>query len=196
MKILFICGSLEPGKDGVGDYTRRLACTLKKQGVAVAAVALNDRHIIDAHDTQQESEGVTLPVLRIPAIWTKAKQTALAKQWVTQHNPDWLSLQFVPYSFHHKGLPFGLAKQLKAIATPQVKWHIMFHELWIGMSKNSGIKQILIGKVREYDFSQVKNIIEDLILSFDTQNNEAIVQRMKELVPEFKSNNSIFQKLD
>ncbi len=57
-------------------------------------------------------------------------------------------------------------------------------------------KQILIGKVREYDFSQVKNIIEDLILSFDTQNNETIVQRMKELVPEFKSNNSIFQKLD
>ncbi|MCU0360007.1 MAG: polysaccharide biosynthesis protein [Bacteroidia bacterium] len=57
-------------------------------------------------------------------------------------------------------------------------------------------KQILIGKVREYDFAEVKNIIEDLILSFDTQNNEAIVQRMKELVPEFKSNNSIFQKLD
>lgn len=57
-------------------------------------------------------------------------------------------------------------------------------------------KQILIGKVREYDFTEVKNIIEDLIRSFDTQNNEAIVQRMKELVPEFKSNNSIFQKLD
>lgn len=57
-------------------------------------------------------------------------------------------------------------------------------------------KQILIGKVREYDFTEVRNIIEDLIRSFDTQNNEAIVQRMKELVPEFKSNNSIFQKLD
>lgn len=57
-------------------------------------------------------------------------------------------------------------------------------------------KQILIGKVREYDFTEVKNIIEDLIRSFDSQNNEAIVQRMKELVPEFKSNNSIFQKLD
>ncbi len=56
--------------------------------------------------------------------------------------------------------------------------------------------QILIGKVREYDFTEVKNIIEDLIRSFDTQNNESIVQRMKELVPEFKSNNSIFQKLD
>lgn len=57
-------------------------------------------------------------------------------------------------------------------------------------------KQILIGKVREYDYAEVKIIIEELIKSFGTQNNELIVQRMKDLVPEFKSNNSIFQKLD
>ena len=56
--------------------------------------------------------------------------------------------------------------------------------------------QILIGKVREYEYSEVKVIIDELILSFDTQNNEVIVQRMKELVPEFKSSNSVFQKLD
>lgn len=56
--------------------------------------------------------------------------------------------------------------------------------------------QILIGKVREYDYEEVKTIIDELIKSFDTQNNEVIVQRMKDLVPEYKSNNSIFQKLD
>lgn len=56
--------------------------------------------------------------------------------------------------------------------------------------------QILIGKVREYDYTEVKSIIEELIHSFHTQNNELIVQHMKGLVPEFKSNNSVFQKLD
>jgi FlaA1/EpsC-like NDP-sugar epimerase len=56
--------------------------------------------------------------------------------------------------------------------------------------------QILIGKVREYEYADVKVIIEELIKSFDTQNNELIVQRMKDLVPEYISNNSIFQKLD
>jgi FlaA1/EpsC-like NDP-sugar epimerase len=56
--------------------------------------------------------------------------------------------------------------------------------------------QILIGKVREYDYSEVKAIIDELIISFNTQNNEVIVQRMKDLVPEFKSNNSVFEKLD
>jgi FlaA1/EpsC-like NDP-sugar epimerase len=57
-------------------------------------------------------------------------------------------------------------------------------------------KQILIGKVREYNYPEVKEIIDEMIRSFDTQNNVVIVQRMKDLVPEFKSNNSIFQKLD
>jgi FlaA1/EpsC-like NDP-sugar epimerase len=56
--------------------------------------------------------------------------------------------------------------------------------------------QILIGKVREYDYNEVKSIIDELIVSFKTQNNILIVQRMKDLVPEFKSNNSVFQKLD
>ncbi len=56
--------------------------------------------------------------------------------------------------------------------------------------------QILIGKVREYDYDEVKSIIEELIKTFNTQDNELIVQRMKDLVPEFKSNNSVFQKLD
>jgi FlaA1/EpsC-like NDP-sugar epimerase len=56
--------------------------------------------------------------------------------------------------------------------------------------------QILIGKVREYEYEEVKIFIEELIKCFDTQNNELIVQRMKDLVPEFKSNNSVFQKLD
>ena len=33
MKIVFICGCLEPGKDGVGDYTRRLSAELIDHGV-------------------------------------------------------------------------------------------------------------------------------------------------------------------
>lgn len=56
--------------------------------------------------------------------------------------------------------------------------------------------QILIGKVREYEYKEVKKIIDELIVSFNAQNNNNIVQRMKELVPEFKSNNSVFETLD
>ncbi len=56
--------------------------------------------------------------------------------------------------------------------------------------------QILIGKVKQYNFAEINQKIEMLIGLFDTQNNTDIVSAMKDLVPEFKSNNSVFTKLD
>jgi len=56
--------------------------------------------------------------------------------------------------------------------------------------------QIMIAKVREYDsliiFSQINKLIEGL----PTHNNFALVSLMKEIVPEFLSQNSIFEELD
>jgi FlaA1/EpsC-like NDP-sugar epimerase len=57
-------------------------------------------------------------------------------------------------------------------------------------------KQILIAKVKEYDFETISSSINELINLFDQQNNKSIVKKMKELVPEFKSNNSIYEELD
>ncbi|MEO8761127.1 MAG: nucleoside-diphosphate sugar epimerase/dehydratase [Bacteroidia bacterium] len=56
--------------------------------------------------------------------------------------------------------------------------------------------QILIGKVKQYNFEEISQKIETLISLFNTQNNIDIVAAMKNLVPEFKSNNSVFTKLD
>ena len=56
--------------------------------------------------------------------------------------------------------------------------------------------QIMIAKVKGYDFDIVANQINELITCFDKQNNTIIVKKMKELVPEFKSNNSIYEELD
>jgi len=57
-------------------------------------------------------------------------------------------------------------------------------------------QQILIAKVKEYDFETISNSISELILLFEKQNNKLIVKKMKELVPEFKSNNSVYVELD
>ncbi len=57
-------------------------------------------------------------------------------------------------------------------------------------------KQIMIAKVKEYDFKSIEVKIADLINCFEDQNNKVIVKKMKELVPEFKSNNSIYEELD
>jgi FlaA1/EpsC-like NDP-sugar epimerase len=56
--------------------------------------------------------------------------------------------------------------------------------------------QIMIGKVRKYKYESVVLEIDQLIALFDKQDNMAIVKKMKEIVPEFKSKNSEFEKLD
>lgn len=55
--------------------------------------------------------------------------------------------------------------------------------------------KILIAKVRESN-ENVKQIIEELINLYDSQNNQNIVKLMKEIVPEYISNNSEFSTLD
>lgn len=57
-------------------------------------------------------------------------------------------------------------------------------------------ERILIAEVEAAPFGQVGVEINDLISCFDQQDNIDIVSRMKALVPEYKSNNSIFEQLD
>src|SRR5690606_24483226 len=55
--------------------------------------------------------------------------------------------------------------------------------------------QILIAKTREEDISQIERV-QELVDLFCSQDNEAIVTKMKDIVPEFISNNSQYEKLD
>ena len=57
-------------------------------------------------------------------------------------------------------------------------------------------QKIMIAKVREYDLKLFEKDIEELIDLFKLQNNEAIVRKMKEMLPEYVSANSEYEKLD
>ena len=56
--------------------------------------------------------------------------------------------------------------------------------------------QIMIAKVQETNIENIKKNIDELSLLFNTQNNIDIVRKMKQIVPEFISNNSVFSELD
>ncbi len=148
MKIIFICGSIEPGKDGVGDYIRRLAGSLIKKEHSVSVLAINDFFVSYEEITNQLSEGIKIPVLRLPGLLEKVKRFVRVKEWIDKNNPEWISLQFVPFAFNAKGLPYGWATELSKLAK-NVKWHIMFHELWVGMTSNASIKDYLWGKLQK-----------------------------------------------
>ena len=57
-------------------------------------------------------------------------------------------------------------------------------------------EKIRIAKVREYDFKEVEAQINSLISLSHTYDDMAIVEKMKEIVPEYASNNSKYSVLD
>ena len=57
-------------------------------------------------------------------------------------------------------------------------------------------KKIRIAQVREYDYSVACKHIDELITIAKAYDNMATVKKMKEIVPEYKSNNSIYEQLD
>jgi FlaA1/EpsC-like NDP-sugar epimerase len=56
--------------------------------------------------------------------------------------------------------------------------------------------KIMIAKVQKYNFNKVDADIKALINLQKDHNNFAIVRKMKEIVPEFKSKNSVFEEID
>lgn len=56
--------------------------------------------------------------------------------------------------------------------------------------------QILIAKVKDYDFEEISAKIIELLNMIENASDVDIVRKMKEVVPEFKSQNSLYESLD
>ena len=160
MRIAFVCSSLEPGRDGVGDYARLLAEECVRQGHACILIALHDRHISEPICDELSS----IPLLRLPAKMPWPERVSKAEAFQGRFAPDCASLHFVPYGFQDKGIVFGLAPRLREILRGVPKLHIMFHELWIGAPENSPWRHRVVGALqRHYILRLVKKLQPALI---------------------------------
>jgi glycosyltransferase involved in cell wall biosynthesis len=184
MKILFICGSLESGKDGVGDYTRRLAAEIIRQGNQSGIISINDKYVSAPLKELQYDCGTSVQTLRLPNNKDYSSKILPAMEFVRLIHPDWLSLQYVPFSFHSKGLPRKLLKFLKVI-NANSSWHLMFHETWVGISKISSIKHKFWGLLQKNvalelidkltpDFITTSNKLYQLVLQSNSVNVEIL----------------------
>ena len=57
-------------------------------------------------------------------------------------------------------------------------------------------EKIRIARVREYSYDEVVREIDELIETAKRYDNMATVRKMKEIVPEYKSNNSVYEAID
>jgi ribosomal protein S16 len=90
---------------------------------------------------------MSVPVMRLPRALRWNERIAYAGKWLDGYKPDWISLQFVPFAFQPKGLPWRLPDQLVQIAAGR-HWHVMMHELWLGLSASHSVKEKIWGCVQ------------------------------------------------
>lgn len=57
-------------------------------------------------------------------------------------------------------------------------------------------KRILIAKVKQYNLEEVKKSINELKLAYQNGNNIEMIKILKQVIPEYKSQNSVYQILD
>lgn len=174
MRIAFLCGGLEPGRDGVGDYAQALAGECVRQGHACSVLALNDRQVGITPSGASIPTGA-IPHLRLSAslLWdTRIKQ---AETFLRDYQPDWISLEFVPYGFHDKGLVRGLGKHLARLIEGR-RLHLMFHELWIGAYAGASLKHRMVGFVQR---QLILGLVGQLQPAFVSTSNFAYIGMLK-----------------
>lgn len=139
MKLAFITGSLAPGRDGVGDYVRTLGLRCAAAGHDVRWISLAEAEEPGADDPR---------MLRLSDAAVRADGGELARRWVAAFAPDWMSLQFVPYSFDPRGLFGARVPLLAELLHAAPRRHIFFHEVWIGVHRGASLKERAVGWVQ------------------------------------------------
>jgi glycosyltransferase involved in cell wall biosynthesis len=176
MRVIFLCSSLESGRDGVGDYTSRLAVESFQHGVQPRIIALNDRHASNVVATDTTSGDHECSSLRLPSTMTWRGRLALAEEYLSRFPPDWVSLQFVPYGFHEKGIVWNLDSRLESLVKEH-RVHVMFHELWLGAYRGAGLWNRLIGSIQRAGILRMVRRVSPAIV---TTSNEPYAQLLRD----------------
>ena len=142
MKIAFLCTSLAPGRDGVGDYVRQLAAACAEHGHVCLLVALHDRHLAPSAALLQRTNEV-----RLAASLSWSRRAAMLTDLLRDFEPHWVSWQIVAYGFHPKGiLPPGSFALIDS--TRLWENHVTLHELWLGLAQRDRLRMKVVGALQ------------------------------------------------
>lgn len=123
MKVVFISNHLPPTVDGVGDYTFFLAEQFVEQGHEVILVC-------SAQEELEEDQIAEMTVYPSVQQWDKETAEEVV-DLIEAAEPDFVSLQYVPYGFHPKGEPWAMAHFAKLMAQNDIPLSTTFHEVAI-----------------------------------------------------------------
>ena len=127
MKVGMIVNNWPPVVDGVGDYTCRLSVQLAQRGIEVAVLCSANVH------NPQVPKHLPIEVLPTITTWNGGSAIKSFRSFLREQNPDIVIWQFVPHSFHSKGLPW-LLPLLLVISRFFCRTLVFFHEVRIKLN--------------------------------------------------------------
>jgi len=149
MKIFFITSVLEEHKDAVGDYTRDLANVITEQSHHCFLAGLNSETEKSIPEDGDSGDERPIDELHLPVNLPMEERLKKIAAAAAHFDPDWISLQFVCYSFGNRGIIREFSR-LFPRHFARYKVQIMFHEIWIGEKPGCGLKQRLVGMAQKH----------------------------------------------
>jgi hypothetical protein len=150
MKILFLADSIQPGESGVGDYSLQLCASLQ---------ALQVDAVVDCIGAPNSS-----------------LRASLAER-VRQAQPDWVSIQFVPYAYAHRGL-VGRDTLPWRHLRGRIGTHLMFHELWIGAHLEASLRDRAMGALQRKGIQSFVSRLRPGVVHCTNRLYSAMLQRV------------------
>ncbi len=127
-------------------------------------------------ETQREGDSV-IPTLRLPESLGATERERLLVRQIKDFQPDWVSLQYVPYSFAKNGVPWQFALTLRRLAG-LASFEIMFHELWLRHRPVTDLKGRAIGAAQRLVTLQMIKMLQPLVIHTHIPiNRDALIAR-------------------
>ncbi len=159
MTLAIICGTPEPGRDGIGDHSRLLAAALKARGLPTVLVGMSDGIIeAEARQESQEALGQTIEVLRLSRQRPLAERIPDARRFLDRVGVRHLLFAFVLYDYGHRGIMWQAAPLLPRVAAGRTA-SILFHETWIGEEDGASLYIRSVGRMQRF---MVKRFVRTL----------------------------------
>ena len=175
MKIVFLTPNYPPTICGVGDHTHRLALEMMEKGVEI--------HVIcSANQTPTPFDSPLLTVHPVVKTWNTEGVASIVKV-VKTIQPDWFVTQYVPHSYHPKGLSYislFLYRQLRQLKTPILT---IFHEVKIRPER--AFKTRLMSYLQSIIAYRLSNMSAKIVTSIDfyDHNLKDIPSNKKTIIP-------------
>ena len=175
MKIVFLTPNYPPTICGVGDHTQRLALEMVKKGIEI--------HVIcSANQTPPPTDSPLLTVHPVVKTWNTEGVISILNV-VKTIQPDWFITQYVPHSYHQKGLSYILLflyRQLRQLKTPILT---IFHEVKIRPER--AFKTRLMSYLQSVIAYKLSNMSAKIVTSIDfyDHNLKDISSDKKTIIP-------------